>query len=614
MKKRILFAALFISILIVMVSLFSLVAAQDANESDSDTALADSSQDKIDNAYSCLESKVTGKCATLSPEERFFTLMAIGKCKDEVLADSVGNQYWTSATPSIKMTAQAILALDKATTTNTQPAQNWLLTQQGSPEDVDWYLQIESTQETTCTVSYDGLSHTLELSEDKTLSTGAGSCLTLSNDDYWLKITPGCYDREFEVSCDEDFLTALLFKRKTSSVIHISDITNSASAGGRTTEKVNSACFLEGGECNYEGTLWAALVLGYKGHDTAAYLPYLTTMADENSKFLPESFLYILTGSSDYRTDLLSKQINNKYWDTYKDKFYDTAIALYSISDDPPEKTNAKNWLLDPQVQGTDGCWQGNVRNTALILASIWPRQVDVVKTSCEGAGYYCMSDVSCVGSILNDYSCPGVLKCCDTAKPILSCSEQTGEICKVDETCAGGSVVEASDTATGETCCIGGTCEVPAAESECETYGGVCRPFECSAGEEEGFYACEFGDMCCIPSTKVEKKGGWGWIILLIILILLTVLGIVFRKKLKALWNKIRKKGPGPGKPGAPIGFGQGPGGPGRPGRPGMPGMRRPPRRILPPSQRSSARPAPAGKKPGQVDNVLKKLKGMTK
>jgi len=83
-------------------------------------------------------------------------------------------------------------------------------------------------------------------------------------------------------------------------------------------------------------------------------------------------------------------------------------------------------------------------------------------------------------------------------------------------------------------------------------------------------------------------------------------VLGIIFRKKLKALWDKIRKKGPkgGPGGFGAPAGFG----GP----RPGMPPGARPQRRILPPGQRRpGARPAG---KPGQVDNVLGKLKQMTK
>ncbi|MBD3247101.1 hypothetical protein GF378_00590 [Candidatus Pacearchaeota archaeon] len=627
MKKRILSAVLFTVLLVFAIALGAAQNETDqATATDAGTATATAAmQEKIDNAYSCLEQMVSGKCATLSPEEKLFTLLAIGECKDEVIADSVSEEYWTSVDPSIKTTAQAILALGKSTNFNTDPAEQWLLSKQGSPEDVDWYLQIESDEETSCTIKYDGLTHNVQLKEDKTLSEGAGNCLTLSNNDYWLKITPGCYDREFEVSCDEDFLTALLFKRQASSVIHISDTTNSASAGGRTTEKVNSACFLEDGECTYEGTLWAAVVLGYEGHDTTPYLPYLTTMAEENSKFLPESFLYILTGSNDYRTELLSRQINNKYWDTYKDKFYDTAFALYSISD-AQEKQNSKDWLLDSQVQGTNGCWQSNVRNTAFILASIFPRQIDTGSSSCEGSGYYCMSEVNCVGSLLDTYACPGVLKCCDSPKPVLPCEEQTGKICGVDENCVGGTVMDASDTATGETCCVGGTCEVPAPEAECESYGGTCRAFGCNEGEEEAFYACEFeGDYCCVESTEQEGGGGWGWIILLIILILLTILGIVFRKKLKPLWQKIlskfkKGKGPkgpkGPGGPGRPFGPGPGPSRPG-PGASGRPRPGSPPvRRVFPQAQKKkgSIQMSSHKEQNKEVEKALSKLKDMAK
>ncbi len=613
MKKSVVILLLFI---LTGVLYNGIIFAQEDSQNlqDSETQTQNIEAEKVDKAYACLENKIQGgRCATLSPEEKIFVLMAIGGCKDEVIADSVSNEYWTSANPSIKMTSQAILALSKATTFNTKPAEEWLLKQQGSPEDIDWYLEIESDSETECTIAYDGATYPVTLKEDKTLNQGAGNCLSLSQNNYWLKINPGCFDREFEISCDEDFLTALIFKRETSNVIHVSDVTNSASANGRTYEKVNSACFLQGGECDYEGTLWAAMVLNYKGYDTSAYIPYLTTLAEENSQYLPESFLYLITQSSDYRTDLLSKQRNNKYWDAWKNKFYDTAVALYSISDEPVEKTNAKNWLLE--VQGEDGCWEGNVRNTAFILASIWPRQVDVTKSSCEPT-YYCMSEASCVGSILEEYDCPGVLKCCSEPKPILTCLEQEGEICSPDESCVGGTVVESSDTAAGEVCCVGGSCEVKKAESECEAYGGVCRPFECLENEEETDYLCEFGDLCCV-AKKEKPKSNLGIIIFLMFLILLTVLGIIFRKKLRPFFEKLINKFKS--KPGEGQVTGRFPRRPGTP--PAPPFVRRRPVSLTP--RASGAKPGifPKGQKGSanidaieEVDEVLEKLKDMVK
>lgn len=607
MKKRVLIG---LAILFLIMFISFVFSEDNLTNTDSGSSLSEDDE-KVNDAYACLENKVSGKCAALSSEEKIFTLLAIGKCKDEVIADALSDECWPSSKCEIKRTAQAILALDKSTTYDTNPAQEWLLTQQGSPEDVDWYLQIESDSETTCTITYDGLSHTLDLDEDRTLSKGAGNCLTLSQDDYWLKITPGCYDREFSISCDEDFLTALLFKRTDSSVIHVSDKTDSASASGTTKEKVNSACFLQGGECDYEGTLWASLVLDYKGHDISAFIPYLTTLAEDNPKYLPESFLYLLTGSTDFRTELLSRQRNNKYWDEYKDKFYDTAVALYSITDEPVEKINSKTWLFE--VQDSDGCWEGNVRNTAFVLASIWPRQVKLVKSSCENSGYYCMADVNCVGDLLDSYSCPGVLSCCSEPKPVLTCAEQTGEICSSGETCSGGTVVSSSDLGIGENCCIGGVCEEEVAESECESYAGTCRPFGCEEGEQESAYACEFGDTCCVGGAS-STGGSYWWIWLLIILIILTTLGIIFREKLKRLLKKLTKKGPGKGKPGMPSPIGRGP--PGRGIPPAFAMQRRPMRRILPPSQMKSSpsKKPQTPKKPNEIENVLDKLKGMRK
>ena len=565
MKKRALFA--------IFILIFSLTFVLAQNET------TDSSIEQVNNAYTCLEDKVSGQCSVLSVEEKIFSVMATGECTNELVADSTSGECWPSSGCKIKTTAQAILALDK-TTKETKGAEDWLLGETTSPSDVEWYLQIDSNEEAICKVKYDGAEYPTTLKENKQLTSNAGTCLRLASDDFWLKVSPTCYDKEFEITCNKDFQTNLLFKLQASSILHVYGTINGALADGRTTEQIKSSCFKEGGKCTYEGSLWAALVLHAKGYEITEYLPYLISMAEKNPKFLPESFLYSLTAKDDYRTDLLLRQKANKYWDETGDKFYDTSVAMLGITDEPGEKTNAKNWLLE--IQSSDGCWQGNIRNTAFVLASLWPRQVSQTAKGCAASGYFCMNELSCEGNILEGFECPGVSKCCDTQKKIQSCTDQTGEICTSDEDCVGGTQVTASDTQLGEVCCVAGSCEVPPQQNACQLAGGTCR-IECNSGEDSSYDNCDFqGDICCIPGAP---SGSLWWLWLLIILIILTVVGIIFRDKLRMYWFKITSKSTGPG--------------PGPGPRPGMPGRPAVPRRILPPSQlgRPPVRRAPPKK-----------------
>ena len=600
MKKRVVF--LFMLLLLVL----PFLTADNSTDVSIDTSGTDEDA-AVSAAYDCIKDKVEDDCST-SLEANIFTLLAIKKCKSEVLDESKSDKCWPKSGCTVKRTAQAVLALDRAGT-STGEAEDWLLDQETTPEDMIWYLQIESPEETTCEISYSG-SYDIVIDEDKTLSSGAGSCLSLSENGYWLRISQNCYDEEFEITCDQQFLTNLLFKKKTSSTIHVSEETHSASAEGTTTEYVNCSCF-EGddGECDYEGTLWATLTLNKLDYDTEMYLSYLVAMADENNELLPESFIYSLTDYSDFRNELLLKQKSGKYWDESGDKFFDTALALLPFQyEEPSEKENSIDWFLE--VQGSDGCWQGNLRNTAFILYSVWPRSYSSddgggTNVDCEDAGYYCMSSVSCEGEILSGYDCAGVAKCCDTPKSLESCLTQGGEICNSAQICTGGTTVEAGDTDYGETCCVGGSCAIPVEQTECESYGGTCRSF-CHDDEQENSDECNFGDVCCM--TKTSSSSYW-WIWLLIILIILTILGIVFRKKLRPYWFRIKswfdkfkksKKPPTP--PPSPM---------------QRPGFRRPmQRRILHPSaqHRPGPRPPMQRKSKPEIDDILKKLKEMGK
>ncbi|MBU0894460.1 MAG: hypothetical protein KKF48_05060 [Nanoarchaeota archaeon] len=596
-------------LLICVIYSLAFITADDLNFSDSDDEAS-----KIQDARDCLKDKIDEKgCDALSREERIFALLGTGKCKSEVNDDSKNNECWPESGCKIKTTAQAILALNGNT-----KAEEWLLSQNKSTSDnLIWYLQIENVNSelTQCDIDYGGSSYTINIGEDRKINSPAGSCLTVDTEfgGYWLRVS--CFGEEFEISCDKAFLTNLLFKKiGQGEPIHVTSETSGAEAHGHTTEKITSVCFKEGNSCVYEGSLWAALVLD-KNYNIDAYKPYLIAMASDtdNKQYLPEAFLYGL-GDGSYRNDLLLKQKENKWWLESGNKFYDTALALLPFSDDPPEKANTIDWLLG--TQDTNGCWNsGSIRDTAFLLYSLWPKSFSGIITNgnsaCSG---YCISKLDCAdaqGIELGGY-CPLTQICCDEPKLLEPCVAQGGIICGSDKTCSGRVETEISDTLlTGETCCIGGSCDeqTTSIESDCETLGnGICE-YVCSEGYEITYsYTCDSSDFCCV---KESGGGDYTFIWVLVILIILVIIGMMFKDKLRRYWIKLKSKF------GKSKGYRRGPGLP--PGSPfftpppssRLP-LRRPPRRMMPPRRRPPARRPPARRPQGDLDDVLKKLKEM--
>ncbi len=584
MKKKVLFI-----FLIFLILCTSFIIA--ANESVSDKA------------YACLDKKVEAKkCSELTTEEKIFSLLSVQRCKTELVSEALNGECWPKSGCKIKTTAQAILAL-RSVNEDTVKAENWLLKQTVSPPDIDWLLQIDSDNETICTIQYDGSSYTTTIEENKEIKSNAGSCLR-KEDDYWLRVTPTCFDKEFKISCDRSFSTSLLYKKESSETVYVPAIMNSASAEGTTTEKISAFCFKDGTSCNYEGSLWASLVLKYRGYPVSSYIPYLTTMMEENLEYLPESFLYYLTNS--FRTELLLKQEESKFWAVSGDKFYDTAVALFPFSNDEPlEKANAKAWLTE--VQGADGCWQGNVRNTGFILYSIWPK-ISPTSTptakDCEDEGNFCVpSSAACTnagGSVLVDYSgCfnPGV--CCTKDEIIGTCAQEGGDLCDPDEECLNGLEISSSDSTSSRVCCDEGICGIET-QTECEKSGGTCRT-SCSDGEEPSNKNCNSSDICC-----VTKGANFLWLVwVLLVLIALVTLGIIFRNKLREIFLRIKSKFGG-GKPSTVSGGPRFPPSSSSILKPGLV-----PRRIIPQSQTPARRPV-QGK--SEFDEVLRKLKEIGK
>jgi len=521
-------------------------AGDEDNESDSDNPLPPpptpiEPTGTAQAAYQCLENLIDEKDQSdLSLQEAVFSTLALGSDSKlrGVIEDAEDDSCWPSPSCTIKETAQVVLAYERINK-NTDDIEAWLTDNSGTATELTWFLQIDISnhQESACTITYQDTDRIITINEDMTLSGNGGLCLAISNSGFWLRVNDNCIDETFRVSCDEDFITSLLYQREGTSTIYVSPITNSASALGTTEEKINSKCFKITGSCDYEGSLWAALALDQTGNEIAAYLPYLLALASENQRFFPSTFLYVLAQGDDQYSNIIQSQQQNQYWqaiNTQYNRFYDSSLAMLALQNTgAAELTSAQSYLLG--IQTPEGCWNSNnIRDTAFVLYSGWPQSVGgggggggTTPPSCVSQGYDCTSSLfTCtdVGGSILDFDCDfGV--CCSVSLQLQPCSAQNGIVCSASQTCSG-LVVDSLDGS----CCLDSCQELPQS-NECQLVGGGCFS-SCTEDEEQLSESCEDASLiCCKVKDETEKGGGgiWKWIILIIILIVLVVLGIIF-------------------------------------------------------------------------------------
>ncbi len=598
MKKRVIFTLLVVLFLFIIL-LTRVYAAENSTE---------------DKAISCLEEKIGDRCDELTLEEQAFSLMALGsECKNALLDNSKDNECWPKSSCKLRDTALAIIALDRANT-GTEKAEEWLISQNITPKNLEWYLEIDTTEESSCSIEYSEKEYEININGDRKLSGGAGRCLSLYNRGYWLKISDSCLNQEFKISCDKDFKTTLLYRKTGSDIIYVSSKTNAESSNGQTEEKVGAVCFEQGGECNYEGSLWATYALSRnKDREIDAFLPYLTASSSDNKRFFPETLLYLLTTDQEYFSEIISSQKPGNFWHAENSpytEFYDTALALFALQGSSAgEISGAIGYLEDKQQSG--GCF-GSIRDTAFLIYALWPKTIsggDGVEISgCEEYGHYCVTRAQCdeaVGEQLDKFDCinePSKICCSRPRQQEKSCGDLEGvlmSVCENQDKDCSGSQVESSEGL----CCKGVCVEKQIEETQCEKASTSynCRS-ECWDYEEEVDYDCNVRDVCCGPRKEPGKSYWWLW--LLIILIIFVALAIIFRKKLQLFIFKMKK-----GKKGGGQTVAQG-----RPPFPPTRGARRiMPRRIIPHRAADARRPI---SKPSQSDKELeetfKKLKEM--
>ncbi|HLC86664.1 MAG TPA: hypothetical protein VJH65_00080, partial [Candidatus Nanoarchaeia archaeon] len=409
----------------------------------------------------CLEDILeTQLCGQLSVETETFVLLATDECQSELEDDmDATNNCWPAGDCDILTTARAIFALSKAGV-DTSDSEAWLLAQNQTTDELTWYLQIETeSQAASCTINYNSNSDEISVNADNTLTItrGASGCFNLARDNYWLEVNSNCFDSQFEISCNQDFATTLLFQKPGSDTIHISSEIHSSSSDTPTYEKVNSVCFANPGEeCNYEGSLWAAFILNELDYreEIIPYAPYLITIAEDNSNLLPDAFLYRISGFNEYKDQVMDLQTpggnDEGSWgiSTPVNRHYDTALAMFLLNIRPD---NAISWLEDNQDD--TGCWNNNnLIDTSFILYSAWygaglggigggvtPGDGTTTPVQdCEPSNGYCSDALDCIdaGGNALDYDCTFGLDCC-SINPEKSCSDLGGDICFADEDCS---------------------------------------------------------------------------------------------------------------------------------------------------------------------------------
>ncbi|MEM4625786.1 MAG: hypothetical protein QXJ28_03425 [Candidatus Pacearchaeota archaeon] len=557
-------------------------------------------------AYACLTDKIGNDCSSLNYNERAPAILALGdykNCKDSLLDYSLGGQCWPSSNCNIKDTAISLMAL-KRVGYNTQSIRSWLLNQSRTATDLTWFLQIDSSGETNCKITYDSKSYNVLILDNKKVQSGAGNCLSVSDSGYWLKISPSCIEKDFIISCDKNFETTLLYKSPNSNTIFVSQVVNSATYGGEIVERVVYKCFKTStsSSCDYEGTLWAAVALYDSGVNVDEFLPYLTASYLDYKSLFPESFLYIITNSDEFFTRVIRDNYKNNFWNVGSyGKFFSTALALMALYGQDTEQTSsAKSYLLSgkPNVQNSDGCW-GSFRETAfLIYAAGWsnflsnptnPRPPtdyaectddsdcnsgerckdylcipsngatdtnanqtgtpDVQDKDCIRNGKFCVKLSYCSPPAVKFYDltgCSGLGEvCCSHDYSLKSCASLDGYLCNFNQRCpSNAQIFQSSDS---KICCSQPCTEVNDGPPEDEpplsytcTSLGGFCKSSCSSKEKVN------SSLTCPSSNYVccfpKKTSGSWWIWILIILILIAVLTIIFRDRIRMLIFKSKK------------------------------------------------------------------------
>ncbi|MCX8194270.1 MAG: hypothetical protein N3G19_02840 [Candidatus Pacearchaeota archaeon] len=492
---------------------------------------------QIKKAYLWLQSKSLGKWQNLNLQQHVFSILAlkekltqsqIDAATKALLQKSQNNgTCWPSTNCNALDTALAKIALDSLNKDSSK-ASEWLLNKTITPTAIggNWLLQLIQLQDNAmiCRIKYNTTEISVEF-DKKGIVSSLSNAECFTNATYWLQLNQQCFEKEFNITCNDSFMGNFLFEKPSApKEYYIVSAMQSAQPLGVISLKLITKCIQQGADCNYEATLWTAYAFTNQPSISRSFVPYLVMKADENNKLLPQAILYKLTSQQSYADAIASLQGTDGLIvapSTLYNKYHDTGLASMTGSVVNANITKIKEKLLQQQIKtgANAGSWEclgcDSIRETAMLLYGIWPAYE--WRSPCEQEGYSCVANCSAINGALVSLDCyPETYQCCNasssfncemkygTCKPSCSAalnetqvpyscqngvccknysislciSEIQGQICSSEQECIKqGSIVPFIYSSDSTRCCLG-ICTT--ASKTCSEAGGeYCDPSE---------------------------------------------------------------------------------------------------------------------------------------
>lgn len=449
---------------------------------------------------------------------------------------------WPKNNCKIKDTALTLLTLNKFAKPITETV-DWLNKAKiPSMSQGIWWIQIESPGQATCTFTYNNLSKSFHIVNDR---------ITECSNQQWVDIErcvqsglTSKLEQQINVNCDNANIISLIYQVSNDYYLFQEFHSNKA------TLKINNACWGEtasSASCDYESTVFASWVLDNFGKPTSteAYLK-----SKDPQTVTEYSLMYIINGKTSYSDWLSNKQSLNGNWEDV----YSTAFAYYALKD-KYDVNNISNWLITQQ--NVDGSWNTNLLDTSVTLFALVVDKGIISTKEFKEISSYC-GDGTC-DSDEDDISCPqdcvvsecgnniieGFEECDGTADA--TCPTECSTECKCP--------TQATCVSEGHSCCDKCTANSDKGDfdEDCSKYGQVCC-IECSYEISELEQVCndkldddndeliDCDDPDCDQNSNCKGTSSKLWLWLLIILLILLVLGLFGYYYYKEYYSKGKK------------------------------------------------------------------------
>ena len=165
MKKGVILYGLFLFLIVLIIGSSFFVSALTETEK----------RENIILAYNCLSDEISQKgCSGLSFDEKIVASMILDDCRGDIslIEGHLSNN-------DLKQTAQAYFAEEGCS--DVSKVGDWILSRRATTKDLEWFLEIDSPEEVSCTISYRDNPYSIQIGEDKKVSASAGECLIPAN-------------------------------------------------------------------------------------------------------------------------------------------------------------------------------------------------------------------------------------------------------------------------------------------------------------------------------------------------------------------------------------------------------------------------------------------------